>query len=146
MSDGVDPRRRLLGLLAAVVLAAALTACTSARTDVGTSDESCYLSLPAATRTVGGHGHLEGIRKFTSTQFRQLVPRLSQDLAGQVSPRQDLCVAAFSGYFTSEEVSKPLGRDQGSFAVVVLTTPTNRLLGTIILRRVPVRFNHTHPF
>jgi hypothetical protein len=54
-------------------------------------------------------------------------------------------VAAFSGHFTSEKVSKPLGRDEGLYAVVVLTTPANRLLGTLILSRVPVRINHTHP-
>ncbi len=34
----------------------------------------------------------------------------------------------------------------GGLAIVVLTTPQNRLLGTLVLRRVPVRFNHTHPF
>ncbi len=147
MTDRVNGRRRHPGFLAGGMLAAALlAACTSARTDVGTSDESCYLSLPAATHAVGGHGHLEGIRKLTSTQLRQLAPRLDSDLAGKVPARQNLCVAAFTGHFTSEEVSKPLGRDQGVFAVVVLTTPQNRLLGTLVLRRVPVRFSHTHPF
>jgi hypothetical protein len=147
MTDRVNRRWRLPGFLAAGMVAASLlAACTSARTDVGTADESCYLSLPAATHAVGGQGHLEGIRKFTSTQLRQLAPRLDTDLSGQVSARQDLCVAAFTGHFTSEEVSKPLGRDQGVFAVVVITTPQNRLLGTLILRRVPVGFSHTHPF
>jgi hypothetical protein len=143
----VNLRRRLQGFLAAGVLSASLlSACTSARTDVGTADESCYISLPAATRAVGGHGHLQGIRKFSATQLRQTAPRLYQDLVNQVPPRQSLCVAAFSGHFTSNEVSKPLGREEGVFAVVVLTTPANRLLGTLILSRVPVRFNHTHPF
>jgi hypothetical protein len=140
-------RRRLLGLLAAGLLASSLLAgCTAARTDVGTSDESCYLSLPAATRAVGGKGHLEGIRKFTPNNLKQIAPRLFGELARQVPPRQDLCVAAFTGHFTAEEVSKPLGMDEGTFAMAVVTTPGNRLLGTFILRRVPVRFNHTHPF
>jgi hypothetical protein len=140
-------RRRLFGGFAAAMVAASLlTSCTTARTDVGTADESCYLSLPAATRAVGGHGHLEGIRKFTAAQLRQTAPRLYQDLLSPVPPRQDLCVAAFTGQFTSAEVTKALGRNEGVFAVVVLTTPANRLLGTLILRRVPVRINHTHPF
>ncbi len=140
-------RRRVAAGLAASVLAAfLLAACTSARSDVGTSDESCYLSLPAATRAVGGHGHLEGIRKFTQADLRQLAPGLYQDLARQVPARQDLCVAAFTGHFSSDTVSKPLGSPMGVLAIVVLTTPQNRLLGTLVLRRVPVRFNHTHPF
>jgi hypothetical protein len=147
MTHGANRRRGLPGFLAATVFAASLLAgCTSARTDVGTSDESCYLSLPAATHAVGGHGHLEGIRKLSPAQLRQMAPRLYQSLARQMSPRQNLCVAAFTGHFTSEEVSKPLGRDEGVFAVAVLTTPANRLIGTLILRKVPVRFNHTHTF
>ena len=102
--------------------------------------------LPAATRAIGGHGHLEGIRRFTPNDFRQIAPRLYQGMARQVPSRQDLCVAAFTGHFTAGDVSKPLGRDEGVVAVVVLTSPDNRLLGTLILRRVPVRFSHTHPF
>jgi hypothetical protein len=140
-------RRRFAAGLAAPVLAAfLLAACTSARSDVGTADESCYLSLPAATRAVGGHGHLEGIRKFTQADLRQLAPRLYQDLARQIPARQDLCVAAFTGHFSSDAVSTPLGREEGVVAIVVLTTPQNRLLGTLVLPRVPVRFSHTHPF
>jgi hypothetical protein len=27
-----------------------------------------------------------------------------------------------------------------------VTTPANRLLGTLILTKLPVRFEHTHPF
>ncbi len=140
-------RRRVAAGLAASLLAAFLLgACTSARSDVGTADESCYLSLPAATRAVGGHGHLEGIRKFTPADLRQLAPRLYQHLARQVPARQDLCVAAFTGHFSSDAVSKPVERETGVLAIVVLTTPGNRLLGTLVLRRVPVRFSHTHPF
>jgi hypothetical protein len=31
-------------------------------------------------------------------------------------------------------------------AVVVVTTPANELLGTLILSRLPLRFQQTHPF
>jgi hypothetical protein len=30
--------------------------------------------------------------------------------------------------------------------VVVVTSPGNKLLGTLILTKIPVRFEHTHPF
>ncbi len=39
-------------------------------------------------------------------------------------------------------VSKPLGRPTGTLAVVVVTTPANKLLGTLILTKIPVRFQH----
>ena len=39
-------------------------------------------------------------------------------------------------------VSKPLGRPAGKLAVVVVTTPGNKLLGTLVLIKLPVRFQH----
>jgi hypothetical protein len=120
--------------------------CSAARTDVGTTDESCYLALPTATKAVGHHGHLAGIRKFTLTNLHSFAPRLYQRMAGRVPAHQAVCVAAFTGHFTADSVSKPLGRQEGVLAISVVTSPGNELLGTLILRRVPVRFNHTHTF
>jgi hypothetical protein len=34
----------------------------------------------------------------------------------------------------------------GKLAVVVVTSPGNKVLGTLILQKIPVRFQHTHPF
>lgn len=139
--------RRASCTLAGLALAASvLVGCTSARTDVGTSDESCYLSLPTATRAVQHHGHLAGIRRFTLSNLHSAAPRLYKRLSTDMTPHQDVCVAAFTGRFAASSVSKPLGRSHGVLAVVVVTTPGNKLLGTLILRRIPVRFSHTHPF
>jgi hypothetical protein len=139
--------RRLASLAAALVLGAALLAsCSSARTDFGTTDDSCYLALPTAAKAVGGHGHLEGVRKYTLSSLRSVAPRLYGRLAGNVSKEQGVCIAGYSGHFTAAEVSKPLGRPSGTLAVAVVTTPANKLLGTLILTKLPVRFQHTHPF
>jgi hypothetical protein len=138
---------RIASVLAALVLASMLlAACSTARTDFGTTDASCYLALPTAAKAVGGHGHLEGVRKYTLSGLRSVAPRLYTQLAGEVSKKQGVCVAGYSGHFTAAEVSKPLGHPSGTLAVAVVTTPANNLLGTLILAKLPLRFQHTHPF
>jgi hypothetical protein len=148
----MSPRRPRLGARAGalaavlVLVASLLAACSSARIDVGTSDESCYLALPTAAKAVGGHGHLEGVRKYTLSSLRTVAPRLYGRLSDDVPGKQPICVAGYTGHFTRAEVSKPLGRAAGTLAVAVVTTPANKLLGTLILSKLPVRFQHTHPF
>jgi hypothetical protein len=140
-------RTRVASLVAAVVLAATLlAACSTARSDVGTTDASCYLALPTAAKAVGGHGHLEGVRKYTLSSLRGVAPKLYNRLADDMSKKQGVCIAGYSGHFTSSEVSKAMGRASGTLAVAVVTTPGNKLLGTLILTKLPVRFQHTHPF
>jgi hypothetical protein len=137
----------LASLAAAFVLAAALlAACSTARSDFGTTDASCYLALPTAAKAVGGHGHLEGVRKYTLSSLRSVAPKLYKRLADDVTKKQGVCVAGYSGHFTASEVSKPLGDPSGTLAVAVVTAPGNKLLGTLILTKLPVRFQHTHPF
>lgn len=133
------------GGLASCTLAICLTAaCTSPRTNLGTSDSSCYLALPAATKAVGSHGRFLGAHLFTLTDLRRQAPKLVAEIEPKVSPKQRLCVLAFSGQFRSTEVSKPHGRSVGQVAIVVLTNPSNSLLGTVVLRRLPLSFSHFH--
>ena len=50
----VRVRTRVGALAAGLVLAASLLAsCSSARTDSGTTADSCYLALPTAAKAVG---------------------------------------------------------------------------------------------
>ena len=130
---------RVAGL---VVAASSLTACSAARTGQGTTAESCYLALPTASEAVGGHGHLAGVRKFTLSGLHGVAPRLYDRLADEVPRGQAVCVVGYTGTFNAAMVSKPLGRPTGTLAVVVVTTPANRLLGTLILDKIPVRFQH----
>lgn len=140
-------RTRVASLAVALVLVATLLAsCSTARSDFGTTDASCYLALPTAAKAVGGHGHLEGVRKYTVNDLRGVAPRFYSQLADDVPKKQGVCVAGYTGHFTSAEVSKPLGLPSGTLAVAVVTTPANKLLGTLVLTKLPVRFQHTHPF
>jgi len=139
--------RRLLAAVAALALAGSLlAACSSARIDVGTADESCYQALPTAAKAVGGHGHLAGVRKYTVGSLRELAPHLYHRLADELPKGQAVCLAGYTGHFSAAEVQKPLGRTQGIVAVAVVTWPGDELLGTLILERVPVRFQHSHLF
>jgi hypothetical protein len=136
--------RSRAGALAAtlVLLASLLSACSAARTGLGTTNESCYLALPTAAKAVGSHGHLEGVRKYAVSGLKSLAPRLYGRLANDVSKKQAVCVAGYTGHFSASGVSKPFGRQTGTVAVAVVTTPANRLLGTVILTKLPVRFAH----
>lgn len=139
--------RRGRGALCGLALAAlVLAGCSSARVGLGTTDESCYLALPTAAKAVGGHGHLEGIRKYTISGLKGVAPRLYDRLADQVPKGQSVCIAGYTGVFHEDMVTKPLGRSTGKLAVVVVTSPGNKVLGTLILTKIPVRFQHTHPF
>jgi hypothetical protein len=131
-------------LAAAVILACTLAGCTAARSSLGTSDSSCYLALPTATQAIGAHGRLLGVHLYTLTALRRLAPHLVSDLDTTESGSQRVCVVAFSGHFSHTAVQDGHGRASGKLAVVVSTTPSNHLLGTVIFTHVPLHFGHSH--
>jgi len=142
-------RSRIAAGAAALVLSATLLAsCSSARSvlDTTNTSSSCYLALPTAAEAVGGQGHLEGVRRYTLNDLRGMAPRLYGQLSHDVPTKQAVCLAGYTGRFSASEVRKPLGRATGTVAVAVVTTPANKLLGTLILTNIPVRFRQTHPF
>jgi hypothetical protein len=143
--------RRAARLLPAVILAGSLlAACSSARVTQGTSNESCYLALPVAEDAVGAtahtHPHLVGVRRFSVASLKGPAPRLYATLKDELPAKQAVCLAAYTGHFSSATVSKPLGRPTGPLAVVAVKSPGNELIGTLILAHLPVNFGHTHPF
>jgi len=132
------------GLLAGVLIAGGLAGCTSVRSDLGTSDSSCYVALPAATRAVGPHARLIGVHLVTLAALHRQTPALFDALPHQPASGQKVCLVAYEGSFTSRSVSKPLGWPSGPMAVVVSKIPSNQLLGTVIVRGAPLRFGHSH--
>ena len=135
-------RRALRVLCLAVALGGTLGACSTVHEGLGTSDEPCFSILPKAAQAVGSHGQFEGVRlmKVSAISYRVLIADIRS--AGTVSGR--VCLVDFSGRFTSAGVMAPEGRPAGRFAVVVLTYPKGVLVATVLFRRVPVRFAHTH--
>lgn len=137
--------RRTAGALAGVLLAVCVLAgCSSVRSNLGTSDSPCYLSLPAASEAVHDSGELAGVHLFTLAKLRQLAPHLYARLSLPRPSGDRVCVIAFTGSFTNTSVTRPLGSPAGRLAVVVLRTPSNQLLGTVLLDHPPLRFGHGH--
>lgn len=132
------------GLAVSALVVGLAAGCTSVRSNLGTSDSSCYLALPAATHAVGSPSRLLGAHLLTLADLRRQAPKLVTQLSPKGRPTQSLCVLAFSGHFTSAQASKPHGHPTGKVAIVILTRPSNELLGTFILPRVPLRFSHFH--
>ena len=95
-------------------------------------------------------GWLESEPKGSGTagaeRLKDPAPRLYAFLVQHVPKTQAVCLAGYSGNFTQEMVMKPLGHPTGKLAVVVVTSPGNKLLGTVVLTKLPVRFQHTNPF
>ena len=117
--------------------------CTTVRSNLGTTDSGCYLGLPAATKSVHSVGRLSGVHRVRLTQLKKSFPGLLDSLQVEAT-RQQVCLFAFSGSFTAASVSKPRGRPDGHLAVVVLSTPANGLIGTVIVNHLPLRFGHSH--
>jgi hypothetical protein len=141
-----DPvwRRWAAGAAGCVLLAGVLAGCTTARSSLGTSDSSCYLALPTATKATGSDGHLLGVQRDSLAALRKQAPHLLRDLATKKPGSQSVCVIAFTGKFTAGSVSDSRGRASGRLAVVVTTTPGNHVLGTVIFKRAPLHFGHSH--
>jgi hypothetical protein len=136
--------KRAGAVVSCVLALCVLAGCTSARSELGTSDSACFLAIPTATRAVGPHSRLLGVRLLTPTSLGRLAPSLAADLPSEGPPRGQICVLAFAGTFTARTVAKPAGLPSGPVAVVVARSPSNRLIGTVIVQRAPLHFGHSH--
>jgi hypothetical protein len=136
--------QRAGALVACALAVLCLSGCTSARSDLGTSDGACFLAVPTAVQAVGPHSRLLGVRLLSRASLRQLAPGLSAELPSAGSSRDRICVLAFAGPFTAQTVAKPVGLPSGPVAVVVARSPSNGLIATVIVRRPPLHFGHSH--
>jgi hypothetical protein len=149
MRDVLPPSPRLscrAVLMAALLLlgASTLVACTTVRDDLGRSQSACYLALPSAAKAAGVHQRLIGVQLLTVDSLKRRSTSLFDELHLDHSSAQRVCVVAFAGQFTQASVSKPFGQPAGDLVVVVLTSPSNRLIGSVIGSRLPLGFGHFH--
>ena len=145
MGPGGRVRHKLVSAVVGLLfLGSVLSACTSARSSLGTGDSSCFLDLPTAAQAVHNHGQFVGIHLFSLSHLRSTAPHLVAKLkAADISPPH-LCVAAYKGEFSSNQVEKPLGHVSGHLAIVVVDAATTHLLATVIIKQVPLHFGHPH--
>jgi hypothetical protein len=137
--------RWVLAALAGLLLVT-LAGCSSAHDSLGTSDGGCFLALPTAGSAVHHHGRLLGARLVVVKDLRPAKDGLVLDTITDAggSPARRVCLVAFVGRFSSSSVEHPVGAAGGRLAVAVIEYPDGRLLGTVVLSRLPDRFGHPH--
>ena len=143
-------RRRWRSMVAAVVALAGVTlagGCTSARNGLGTNASPCFLSLPIAADAVHERGSLQGVRLIDAAAIAAS-PRLRDVLSARVgTPIATVCAFSYRGSFTPADVEQPFGvtppgTGPWPYAVVLVSSPGNVLLGTAVLEHEPMRFRH----
>lgn len=138
--------RSLYRRLAAFVVAGALlmcapvalAGCTAARNALGPRVGTCYHALPVAAAAVHHRGKFSGVRLLRAGDLRAW-RRLDEMVQGTKLP--SLCVVGFRGSFTSAQVVDPVGAAVTAprpYAVVVVNAAGDHLLGTALLRRLPL--------
>ncbi len=146
----LPPARRRLGpLLAVAVTVAGLTACGAGRDALGSSAGQCFMALPVARRAAQDRGRLAGVRLVDTTRLAARGDRPLHDLLRLLPgrPPRDVCLVAFRGSFTPGQVRQLAGPPPGGagrYAIAVVKTPGPALLGTFVLRRLPVAFSRPH--
>jgi hypothetical protein len=138
-------RSRLVVAAATLLLTGVLTSgCASGRNALGTQSTPCFEELPTAAAAVEGRGHLIGVRIVSTTNFRA-VDHLKKMVPVPADVR-NVCLVAFSGSFRADTVKHPLRAPTNTsmpYAVVVVSSPENQLLGTLLVENPPLRFPHT---
>lgn len=138
--------RRLAGLVAVPLLALMLLGgCTSPRNALGTNSSPCFRALAVAKSAVHGLGRFDGVRYLSASAFLGAIRHTeaaSSVPAALRGTKDPVCVVNYRGSYSSSEVVKgwPVGRI-GHYAVVTVDAKSDDLLGTLVLRREPVRFS-----
>jgi hypothetical protein len=144
---GTRPGRARLRIVAVTVTVVLLGAgCTAARNDLGTTTEQCFRAIPVGRAAVHGSGTYAGTVLVT---VRDLTARGQLRLSTSRDPRaKALCLVAYHGSYHTSDVMRPTGTvpssGVGSYAVAIVSSPGNFLLGTNIFQMLPKRFRHTH--
>jgi hypothetical protein len=101
-----------------------------------------------ATLSFKRRGSLAGIRLVDASGLTARDERTLRTLLDSlpVRPVHDVCLIAYTGSFRPAQVEM-VGRNPQNparFAIVAVTTPKPRLLGTILVRHVPLSFYRAH--
>ena len=132
-------RRVAAGQLAVLLsVAAGLAACGGRGAALGTTSNACFHALPPAVASVHHRGRLIGVRLVDPAHLR------SAAIRSALPPRQKVCLVAFSGGFTPSDVYQPIDQHSGQYVVVAVRPDGSRVLGSLIVRQLPLAFRHSH--
>ena len=137
---------RLMSIVVVALGLSSLPGCTSARDTLGTNSSPCFSALALAKDAVHGHGMFAGVRLVSESSLVKL-HHVDAVIKQRSSTRlHNVCLVAYRGDFRPSQVMRAAGKvpasGVGHFAVVVISTPQNKLLATFVLEKEPVRFRH----
>jgi hypothetical protein len=138
----VGPRlpRLAVGIMAAALglVVGALTGCNSPRPGVSNGSVSaCYRAIPVARAAVNdNHAALIGVHRIPAdTVKHRLPPEAQLELANEDD--SVVCAVAFKGPFAAGQVNLAPPTEQGTYAVVLLTSRRLHLVGSVVLSSLP---------
>ena len=139
-------RRPALAVVAVGMAWSGLAGCTAARDTLGTNSSPCFHALALAEDAVHDRGAFAGVRLVSAASLAKIRRVEAVAKARSSTPLHNVCLVAYRGDFRLTDVARPAGRKPpsgvGHFAVVVVSTPQNKLLATFVLQKEPVRFRH----
>lgn len=146
MNLGTARVRASAPLVVAALALGLLAGCTSARDTLGTSSSQCFRAVPVAEAAVEHRGTFVGVRLIGAAQLRHR-QQMRQLLAARAGPKvRSLCIVTFHGHFDIDQVKKAFGmpppEGEGIYAVAVVSSPQNELIGTLVLTRQPLSVRH----
>ncbi len=129
------------------VLVVSLAGCTSARDTLGTTASSCFDALALAGNAVHQRGTFAGVWLVSFETFGSDV-HMRRELSTLFGPKvHNVCAVSYRGTFDADQVERLLGRPPaggvGHFAIVIVSKPQNKLLGTVLRLTQPLRFLDT---
>jgi len=152
-----SPRR--LAAIAAIVIGAvvggsALSGCTAARNVLGTTDSLCFHTLPEARSALGARAFFAGVRLLPVDDVVRAIERSRSHPKAPPSllamDHKRACLVAFRGEFSLARSRFGWALRPGPYkgAVVVVSPSDNKVIATILFRRVPnsIEFDHKIAF
>ncbi|MGH9076462.1 MAG: hypothetical protein ACRDY0_03255 [Acidimicrobiales bacterium] len=140
------PGRRAAAVVAAVVVAGAVTSCSAAHPSLGLGTGSvsdCFRALPAATRALHDPGaDLVGVKRLPAdmVEHRFGGPATTGTVPAPTENDTTVCAVAFRGAFKPGQVDGAPPAEQGGFAVVLVTSRQLKLVRSFVGPRLPERF------
>ena len=136
--------RRAVMTMLCPVLVIILAGCTSARNTLGTSASPCFDALAIAGNAAHHRGTFAGVRLLSFEEFGADV-HMREELSDLFGTKvHNVCAVSYRGSFRLDQVERPLGPPLvggvGPIAIVIVSKPQNRLLGTVVRPTQPFRF------
>jgi hypothetical protein len=131
--------RRLLATAIPLGLGAALFAgCGAPHPGISNGSVSaCYRAIPVAKAALhDSHATMIGVHSLPVDKLRSHLPPSAQAELASDDDSQ-ICAVSFRGSFSSGQVDMAPSSEQGSYAVVLVSSRNSRLVGSAVLAHLP---------